>query len=191
MERCWSLADLLAVAASKLFADVLDHLPPPRDHFQRLGDVLAQSAQSRAAAAQASGRARLDHPLARQMVGEGLARRALAGEGHHIRRLGCGALGGNLILGGRTLKFLQPQFHLVNEPHTAFRVLAIELARQLLDLQSLVGDHGVIVGSLGLGNRQFRLDPCCPGALGKERRLQRSDILQQVFTGGGHAGIES
>jgi hypothetical protein len=70
-------------------------------------------------------------------------------------------------------------------------VLAIELARQLLDLQSLVGDHSVIVGSLGLGNRQFRLDPRCPGALGKQRRLQRIDILRQVFTGSGHAGIES
>ena len=33
----------------------------------------------------------LDHPLARQMLGEGLARRALAGEGHHIRRPGHGA----------------------------------------------------------------------------------------------------
>jgi hypothetical protein len=97
---------------------MLDHLPPPRDRFQRLGDVLAQFAQPRAAAAQASGRARLDHPLPRQMVGEGLARRALASEGHHIRGPG----------------------HLVEQPHRAFRVLAIEPARQLLDLQSLVRD---------------------------------------------------
>jgi DNA invertase Pin-like site-specific DNA recombinase len=28
-------------------------------------------------------------------------------------------------------------------------------------------------------------------ALGDQRRLQRIDILRQVFTGGGHAGIES
>jgi hypothetical protein len=40
----WRLADLLTVAAGKLFADVLDHLPLPRDHLQRLGDVLAQLA---------------------------------------------------------------------------------------------------------------------------------------------------
>jgi hypothetical protein len=70
-------------------------------------------------------------------------------------------------------------------------VLAIELAHQLRDLQSLMDDHGVIVGSPGLGNRQFRLDPRCPGALAKQRRLQRIDILRQVFTGCGHAGIES
>jgi hypothetical protein len=38
------LADLLAVAAGELLADVLDHLPAPRDHLQRLGDVLAQLA---------------------------------------------------------------------------------------------------------------------------------------------------
>ena len=81
MERRRRLADLLAVAAGELLPDMLDHLPLPRDHLQRLGDVLAQLAQPRAAAARASGRRRLDHPLARQMLGEGLARRALAGEG--------------------------------------------------------------------------------------------------------------
>src|SRR4029078_10549416 len=47
------LADLLAVTASKLLADVLEYIPSPRDPLQRLGDVLAQLAQSRAAAAQA------------------------------------------------------------------------------------------------------------------------------------------
>jgi hypothetical protein len=26
-----------------------------------------------------------------------------------------------------------------------------------------MGDHGLIVGGLGLGHRQFRLDPGCPG----------------------------
>src|SRR4051812_28870802 len=81
MKGGWRLADLLAVAASKLLADVLDHLPLPRDHLERLGDVLAQLAQSRAAAAQADGWPWLDHALARQMVGKGLPRRALAREG--------------------------------------------------------------------------------------------------------------
>src|SRR3954469_19705209 len=69
------LADLLAVTASKFLADVLDHLPAPRDPLQGLGDVLAQFAQSWAATAQAVCWPRLDHALARQMVGEGLARR--------------------------------------------------------------------------------------------------------------------
>src|SRR3954454_21040747 len=44
MKGGWRLADLLAVAAGKFLADVLDDLPSPRDHFQRLGDVLAQFA---------------------------------------------------------------------------------------------------------------------------------------------------
>jgi hypothetical protein len=44
MKRRRRLADLLAVAASKLLADMLDHLPLTRDHLQRLGDVLAQFA---------------------------------------------------------------------------------------------------------------------------------------------------
>src|SRR3954452_1964201 len=87
MKRRRRLADLLAVTAGKFLADMLDHLPAPRDHLQRLGDVLAQFAQSWAAAAQASWWPRLDHALARQMVGEGLARRAPARERHDIRRL--------------------------------------------------------------------------------------------------------
>jgi hypothetical protein len=174
---------------------MLDDLPLPWDHLQRLGDVLAQLAQPSAAAAMAGGRSRLDYPLARQMLRERLTRRALAGKGHNIGGLGDGALGGNLVLGGRTLEFLEPQFHLINEPHTAFRVLAIELARQLLDLQSLMGDQGLIVGYLGLGNRQFRLDPDRPGrfvdalvALGNQRRFQRIDIVRYGFNGIVHAG---
>src|SRR5436190_9825945 len=82
MERRRRLADLLAVAAGKLLADVLDHLPLPWDHLQRLGDILAQLAPPRATAAQANGRSGLDHPLARQMLGEGLARRTLASKRH-------------------------------------------------------------------------------------------------------------
>ena len=73
MKRRRSLADLLAVAAGELLADMLDHLPLPRDHLQRLGDVLAKLAQPRAATAKANSRDRLDHPLTPQMFGEGLA----------------------------------------------------------------------------------------------------------------------
>jgi hypothetical protein len=49
MERRRCLANLLAVATSELLADVLDHLPLPRNGFQCLGNVLAQFAQPRAA----------------------------------------------------------------------------------------------------------------------------------------------
>ena len=50
------LADLLAVPATELLADVLDHLPGFGDDLQRLGDVLAELGQPRAAQqAQATG----------------------------------------------------------------------------------------------------------------------------------------
>src|SRR6202035_5292011 len=108
-----SLADLLAVPAGELLADMLDYLPLARDRFQRLGDVLAQLAQPLAAAAKASSRSRHDHPLARQMFGEGLARGTLAGEGRHRRGLGNRHLGGDLILSGRTLQLLAPPLALI------------------------------------------------------------------------------
>src|SRR6266851_794578 len=75
MERRRRLANLLAVPAGELLAHMLDHLPLARDRFQRLGGGLAQLAQPPATAAKASDRSRHDHPLARQMRGEGLAGR--------------------------------------------------------------------------------------------------------------------
>jgi hypothetical protein len=69
-----------------------------------------------------------------QMLGKGLARRALAGKGCHIGGLGHGPLGRDLVLGRRTLELLEGQLHLVEQLHGAFRALAIELARQLGDL---------------------------------------------------------
>src|SRR5215831_7008767 len=106
------LADRLAVAAAELLADVLDHLPLPRDHLDRLADVLAELAQPGAAAARALRRRRLDHPLARQVRRKGLARRALAAEGCNLGGLGDSPLGGELVLAGRTLELLERQLHL-------------------------------------------------------------------------------
>ena len=189
MERRRRLADLLAIAAGELLANVLDHLPLPRNDLQRLGDVLAQLAQPRAAAAQASGRSRLDHPLARQMLGEGLARRALAGEGHHIGGLGHGPLGGDLVLGRRTLELLEGQLHLIEQSHAAFRALAVELARQLGDLQLLMGDQGLIVGSLGLGHRQFGLDPGRPGPSSMRLRAPISAACSAAMSSGRSSGV--
>lgn len=49
-------------------------------------------------------------------------------------------------------------------------------------------DQGLIVGGLGLGDRQFRLDPRRPGlpldalgALGEQRRLERGDVVGEVL----------
>jgi hypothetical protein len=180
------LADLLAVAAAELLADMLDHFPLPRDHLDRLGDVLAELAQPGAAAARAFRWCRLDHPLPRQMRGERLTRRAPAGKGRHLGGLGDRPLGGDFVLAGRTLELLEGQFHLLKEPFAAFRALAVELARQLGDLQALMGDQGLVVGGLGFGHCQFRLDPRRPGrfleallALRKECRLQRGDAVRE------------
>jgi hypothetical protein len=181
MEGRRRLADLLAIAAGELLAGVLDHLPLPGNDLQRLGDVLAQLAPPRAAAAQANRRPRLDHPLAQQMLGKGLARRALAGEGHDIRGLGHGVLGGDLVLGRRTLELLEGQRHLIDQLHTAFRALAVELARQLGDLQPLMRDQGLIIGSLGLGHCQFGLDPRRSFTLRDQRRLQRGNVVGEVI----------
>ena len=68
------LGDRLAAPARELLAHVLDHLPLARHQLQRLGHVLAQLVQG-AAAARAGRRRRIDHALARQMLGQRPARR--------------------------------------------------------------------------------------------------------------------
>jgi hypothetical protein len=98
MERCRRLADLLAIPARELLADILDDLPLPRDRFQRLGDRLPKLAQPAPTAAKASGRPRHDHAFPRQMFGEGLARGALACERRHRRGLRHRLLGGDLVV---------------------------------------------------------------------------------------------
>ena len=69
MERRRRLADRLAVKAGDLLADGLDDLPCPRDHLERLGHVLAQLRQARAATGRARARRGDDDALARQMRG--------------------------------------------------------------------------------------------------------------------------
>ena len=156
VERRRRLADLLAVAAGDLLAHVLDHLPLARDHLQRLGDVLAELAQPRTAAACAGRRSGHDHPLARQMLGEGLAGRPLAGEGRYGRPgLGRGVLGGEFVLGGGALELLELQLHLIEQPRGALRARAVEIALQLLDLQLLVRDQRLVVGLLGANDGEF------------------------------------
>jgi hypothetical protein len=119
MERRGRLADALAIAASELLADVLDHLPLPRNDLQRLGDILAQLGQPRPAAAGAGRRAGHDHPLARQVLGERLARAALAAERGDIGGLGRRLLRLELILSGRRLQLFKLQFHLIKQPRAA------------------------------------------------------------------------
>src|SRR5258708_22028130 len=83
MERCWRLADLLAVAARELLAHRLDHFPLARHRFQRPGHVFAELAQAIAAAA-FTRRWRIDHhALAGKMIGERVAFGARARKSAH------------------------------------------------------------------------------------------------------------
>ena len=72
-----------------------------------------------------------------------------------------------------------------------------KLARQLLDPQLLVGDQGLIIGSLGSGHCQLRFSLCRPGrfgdalaARGDQRRLQRFDVVWKRIKTRIHAKIE-
>ena len=141
MERRRRLGDRLTCPAGELLAHRLDHLPLPRNHLQRLGDVLAKLRQLGRSAAGTAVRRRDHHALARQMIGERLARRPLALERPHRlgprRRL----LGRQFILGRRRLQLLQLKFHLLQQPRLALRAAAVKLAPKLLDLKLEMSDQ--------------------------------------------------
>ena len=132
MRRRRRLGDRLAAPAGELLAHMLDHLPLARHQLQRLGHVLAELVQ-RAAAARAGRGRRIDHALARQMLGQRPARRlaprrrparpALVRLGDLRRRLG---------LGLRPPPARQLQLELV-EQRAALRRLAEPLVPQLGD----------------------------------------------------------
>ncbi len=107
MERCRRLADGLTVTARELLTHVLDHLPLTGNDLQRLGDVLAELGEARTAAAGAGRRSGHDDPLPGQVLRKWLARGPLAREGGNVRGPGRGHLGGELILGGRSLQLLE------------------------------------------------------------------------------------
>ena len=140
------LADVLAVAARELLAHRLDHLPLAGHDLQCLGDVLPQSGKACAAAAGAGGRAGNDHPLARQMFGERLARRALAGKGRDGRGPGDSLFGGQFVLGRRGFQLFQLQLELVEQTGAALGALAEAIAVELLDPQLEMSDQSFGAG---------------------------------------------
>jgi hypothetical protein len=148
VEWCWFLADFIAIAAGEFLAHMLDHLECAWGGFQRLGDTLAELGQARPTAAAALGRPGQDNALARQVLGERLARGTLAGkagDGGGFRLCGF-LLGAQFILGRGGLEVFELQFHLVDQPRRAFRLGAVERALELLDLQLQMRDIGVGVG---------------------------------------------
>jgi hypothetical protein len=58
---------------------------------------------------------------------------------------------------------LELQLDLIEKPRCAFRARATDLAPQLLDLQLLIGDQGLVIGGLGSCHREFRLGVDCSG----------------------------
>ncbi|WP_245469973.1 hypothetical protein [Mesorhizobium sp. M2C.T.Ca.TU.002.02.1.1] len=153
VERRRSLADRLAVAAGELLPHVLDHLPLPRHHLQRLGDILTQLAQPMTAAAAASRRCRPDHAFARQMLGKWLARRSFA----YTRCRLCGP-GRGLVFRSRALELLEGELHLIVQAGGTFRTLTMQRPLQLPDRQILVCDQRRIIRCSGPGDRQFGPD---------------------------------
>jgi hypothetical protein len=71
------------------------------------------------------------------------------------------------------------------------RPRAIELARQLPDLQLLVGDQGLIIGSLGSGHRELGFGVRRPVSFGDKRRLQCFNVVWKCAKTRIHATIES
>ena len=148
--------------------------------LQRLGYILAELGQARSAAAGATGRRWDDHPLARQMLGKRFARGTLAGEGGDIRRSGLPrrALGGEIVLAGRRLQFLELQLHLVEKPRRAFRTRPEQLPPHLLDLELQMRDQRLIGGELRPARRRR---PPRPEPAARARRRARLSALSISF----------
>ena len=160
VERRRRLGDALAVPARELLAHVLDHLPLARDDLQRLGDVLAELGQPRRAAAGAGCRSGHDDPLARQMLGERLARRALAREGRDRR--GPGRPPARPRARPRVAEASSSSSCssiCSSSRAAALRARPVKLAPQLLDLQLQMRDQGLGVRDLGFDRRSFGLQP--------------------------------
>ena len=172
------LGDLLAAPARVLLAHMLDHLPLPRHQLQRLGHVLAQLVQ-RTAAARAGRGHRVDHALARQMLGQRPARRLAPRERLHRHALRRGDLFRRLRLGLILLQLEQLQLELIQQ-RPSLRRLAEPLMLQLGDPVFELLDPQRLVTKLGA----MRLP------LGQQHRLQRLDVVGQRFIGWcGHSAI--
>ncbi len=161
-ERRRRLRDPLARPARELLPNVLQHLPLPRHHLERLAHVLAELSKPGRPAARARGRAGHDDPLARQMLRERLAGGPPAGERAVPSCRGRGPLGGELILRRRRLELLKFEFHLVQKARAALAALAVDFASHLLDREPQMRDQ-----SLGAGSPALRLN---------ESRLAASEV---------------
>jgi hypothetical protein len=174
------LGDGLASPAGELLPYGLDHLPLAWDHLERLRDVLAQLGEL--AAARRAGTWRQDnHSFARQMCRQRRTYRLLPLEALDRDRssLPGGGYGGQRILGRRRLQLLQLEFQLIEMVGT--------LGRLPEPVAFILGDHQLEMGDHCFGTRHPRLGQLARRALGRERRLQRVDVVRNRIRTGRHA----
>ena len=105
----------LAVPARELLPHRLDHLPPARDHLQRLRHVLADLRQPLRSAARAGRGRRHHHTFAQQVFREGLARRLAADERLDLGAPGRRLPGRQLVLGRARRELVEREFQLVEK----------------------------------------------------------------------------
>jgi len=169
MERRRRLRDLLAGTAAELVPDVLRHEPLPRNHIERLGDILADLRQVRAAAACACGRRRVDNPPPLQMSREVPARCRAPRQPRDSNRCRRGL---RVILRDCRGEFLELQLHLIEK---SLATLGARTERRALHL----GDHHLQLLDQRLGAGE-------PGACFDQRRLQPCGVLGEMISGGCH-----
>jgi len=110
------------------------------------------------ATAGAGGRG-LDHnPLARQVIGKGVAHRMAAREGAHRAGLFSRLAGSQDIFGCRRLQLLKLQFQLIDQPGAPLRRDAVFVTAQFGDLELEFLDHRLRAGDncTGLCQLAFR-----------------------------------
>ena len=179
MIRSRRLTDRLAVAAGKLLPHGLDHLPPARLRIQRPRHILAELAQAETAAAFAPLRRIDHHPFSGKMLRESIALRGPPGEAANVRRPGDGSLRRQLVFRRAGPELFKFERQLLDQPRRAFRSLSVDLALELGDPQPLLRDQRHVFRSLRASDRQLSLDCEFLRAFGRERRLQRGDVVGQ------------
>lgn len=123
-----------------------------------------------------------DYALAREMVRERLARRASAFEAcdgrgpRHVQ-------GFNLVFGGDRLELFELQLHLVDQPGSAFRAVAIALTPEFGDLQLQMLDHRFRSRDHRPGLRQLALGSLGAGLRSGKRGAQSGDVGGGIWHG--------
>ena len=113
-------------------------------------------------------------------AGSGAAYRLAARERTHVRRVRRRRCSCRLVLGGGGLEFLELHLQLVEQ-------FAATLGRGAEPIALHSGDHQLEMRDHRLGPRGARLELATGAALGKQRRLQRVDVVRDDVSGGAHA----